>query len=200
MRVQTVAPGAPAEAAFGDEGTPVFTGLGRTWSFDLLAPDHPGAKTFADWLTAPVGARTVAGFKHDGKAVFTKPEVRQVEAPAPTFDGDPVLGRKLAIADCGRCHVSVAGDRFRGIGSTPSFFVLRTLPDWAERVRTFYLRAPHPSFTQIEGVTYPFPEDVPPPVHPLHLTSSDVEAILAYVATLPPADLGAPLKVWDQHQ
>jgi len=200
VRVQTVAPADGAEVALGDKGTPVFEGAGQVWAVALLAPDHPGAKKFFDWLTAPVGERAVAGFKREGEVVFTKPVAKRTEAPPPTYDGDPVLGRKLAIADCGRCHVSIEGDPHRGIGSTPSFFVLRALPDWEERLRTFYLRAPHPSFTQVQDVTYPFPEDVPPPVHPLHMTMDDIEAILAYAATLKPADLGAPLKVWETHQ
>jgi hypothetical protein len=79
------------------------------------------------------------------------------------------------------------------IGSTPSFFALRSLSDWEARFAAFFALNPHPSFTQVTGVTEPFAEDRPPPIVPITLSLEDLEAILAYVAALEAADLGAPL-------
>jgi hypothetical protein len=81
-----------------------------------------------------------------------------------------------------------------GIGSTPSFSVLRSLPDWSDRFSVFYVLNPHPSFTVIDGVTPPFATNRPPPIAPVVLTLDDLEDVLAYVAGLKPADLGAPLR------
>ena len=82
------------------------------------------------------------------------------------------------------------------IDSSPSFFALRSLPDWEDRFQTFYVLNPHPAFTQIADVTPPFPDELPSPIVPVEMTLEDVDAILAFVAALKPADLGAPL----QHQ
>jgi len=89
----------------------------------------------------------------------------------------------------------VIGDRNRmkGIGSTPSFPVLRSLPDWEARFSTFYARIPHPSIVQLEGVSEPFDPAFPPANQPLWLTLDQLEDILTFVSGLAPADLGAPL-------
>ena len=42
-------------------------------------------------------------------------------------------------------------------------------------------------------MTPPFDESRPPPIVPLRLTVAEIDAILAYVAGLTPADLGRPL-------
>jgi hypothetical protein len=107
-----------------------------------------------------------------------------------------VLGRKLSGELCGRCHVVYADDRMNDIGSTPSFFVLRAMRNWDVRFQTFYALNPHPAFTQVTDVTPPFPIDRPSPIVPVEMTLDDLEAILAYVSGIAPADLGAPL----QHQ
>ena len=80
-------------------------------------------------------------------------------------------------------------NRMGGLGSTPSFAVLKTLNDWEVRFRGFYMLNPHPSFTQIPDVTDPFDESRPPPIVPLEITLEDLDAILAYVATIEPAEL-----------
>ena len=74
--------------------------------------------------------------------------------------------------------------------------MLRSLPDWADRFDAFYALNPHPAFTQVEGVSEPFPENRPSPIVPIEMTLDEVEAVRAYVATMKAADLGAPL----QHQ
>ena len=80
------------------------------------------------------------------------------------------------------------------IGSTPSFALLRTFEDWDYRFQAFFALKPHPAFTQVAEITEPFPEDVPSPIVPVEITLDDLDAILAFVATIAPADLGAPLQ------
>jgi len=102
-------------------------------------------------------------------------------------------GEKLAMVNCGRCHVIGPRNRMGGIGSTPSFPVLRTFPDWEDRMKAFWTLRPHPSFTQIEGITEPFAEDQPAHVHPIRLTLNEVDQIVDYARTVEPANLGADL-------
>lgn len=102
-------------------------------------------------------------------------------------------GEKLTLVNCGRCHVIGPRNRMGGIGSTPSFPVLRTFPDWEARMKAFWTLRPHPSFTQIEGMTEPFAEDQPPHIHPIRLTMEEVGSIVDYVRTVEPANLGADL-------
>ena len=85
--------------------------------------------------------------------------------------------------------------RMTTIGSTPSFALMRSFPDWDSRFEGFYALNPHPSFTIVAEVTGPFDETRPPPIAPLELSLEDIEAILAFVRTIEPADLGSPLKV-----
>jgi hypothetical protein len=195
-RIALVAPQEGAEAALGDKGKAVFDGLGRSWKLDLMAPDHPGVVQFVDWIGSEVGLRTIAAFEVDGTAPFTTPTQEAARQVAVSFDGDPVLGLEVSKRHCKRCHSVTQEDRINSIGSTPSFFVLRSLPNWSERFESFYALNPHPAFTQVTDVTLPFPHDRPPPIVPVQMTLGDLEAILAYAATLAPADLGAPI----QHQ
>jgi hypothetical protein len=196
--VARVAPGDAAEVTFtaGGPGQPVFTGPDATWHMRVRNPEHPGAARFAEWLTSEIGQRTVASYEVDGSTPFTPPRADAKAEAAITFEGDARAGRKLSVEHCGRCHVVRQDRRFGDIGSTPSFFVLRSLSNWHERFQTFYARNPHPAFTQIDGVTDPFPVDRPSPIIPVELSIEDMQALLAYVSTLQPADLGAPL----QHQ
>lgn len=100
------------------------------------------------------------------------------------------LGQKLTKQHCGRCHVVPGGNPFGSIGSTPSFRVLRNYPDWQARFAAFYAEPPHAAITEIEGVTEPHDPARPPPVTPMRLTEAEMEAILAYVATIEPKDVG----------
>ena len=106
---------------------------------------------------------------------------------------DYAPGEKLTLLNCGRCHVVSAKNRMGGIGSTPSFAVLRTIEDWEDRMKAFWTLRPHPGFTQIEGVTEPFRADRPPAVHPISLTPDEVTEIVKYARTVKPADLGSDL-------
>lgn len=194
VRFELLADGAPADAALGAEGTPVFTGAGQTWSLAVRNPDHPGTQRFKDWITSEIGQRAITGFKPGGQQAFTLPTAVVQETVDLAFDGDADIGKKLSRLHCGRCHVAAPEDKFNTIGSTPSFFLLRTMGDWSDRFESFYVLKPHGAFTQIEDVTEPFPVDRPSPIVPIEMTLEDLEAIVAYVAAIQPADLGAPLK------
>ena len=193
VRVELVSPGEAAEVAFGDTGTPVFTGMGQTWSIDVLAPGHAGASRFASWITDQTGQSAITGFKIDGNQPFALTVEEEEVAEDQFYDGDKLRGQQVSRVHCGRCHVTARGDEGLGIGSTPSFFALRSFDDWDVRFSSFYVLKPHGAFTQIEDVTEPFPEDLPSPIAPLELTLDDIDAILAYVASIEPAALGAPL-------
>ncbi len=178
-----------AEAA---PGTPVFRRDGVTYY--LRVSNAPRQQRFHDWLISDIGRRTVESFRPDGVMLYDTNVRAEVVEPERVFDGDAAKGARLARTDCGRCHVVDRENRMRGLGSTPSFMLLRALPDWGERFEQFYIRRPHGSFTQLVGVTAPFDPEHPPVVVPLSLTLDDLDAILAYVSGLKPADLGAPLQ------
>ncbi|MCV2886777.1 cytochrome c [Ruegeria aquimaris] len=148
---------------------------------------------FHDWLQSDIGKRTIEAFvPQDGPAFSASFETAEPEA-APQFDGNAALGAQLSLEKCGRCHVVGEQNRMKGIGSTPSFGVLRALSDWDSRFQSFYALRPHPAFTQVEGITAPFDAERPSPIYPVTLTPEELEAILAFVAATGAADLGAPL-------
>lgn len=99
--------------------------------------------------------------------------------------GDPEKGRTLSERHCSRCHVVGDHNPTGGIGSTPSFQVLRTMKDWRERFESFYARRPHPVHVRVEGL--PTLTKLPPNATPFTLTFADVDHIVAFVATIPPA-------------
>lgn len=177
----------------GGEGRAVFSGLERTWVMSQPQGEH--AKRFADWLQSEVGRNTIASFAPDGAALFSPDIKREVVAEAPDYDGDAAEGARLSVVLCGRCHAVHPDRRMGAIGSTPSFMLLRAFDDWDSRFAAFFALKPHPAFTQVDGVTDPFPEDRPSPIVPVEMTLDDVDAILAYVQELAPADLGAPLQI-----
>jgi len=106
---------------------------------------------------------------------------------------DYAPGEKLTLFNCGRCHRVSDKDRMGGIGSTPSFAALRNFADWEERMKVFWTLRPHPSFTQIEGMTDPFPPDRPAYVYPISLTLEQLRVIIEYARSIEPADLGPEL-------
>lgn len=180
------------DAVIGAEGLPVFAGLGRVWH--LSHNGAPGGLKFEDWLRSDIGKRTIGAFQTDGAAPFRAEGLVDIAVPDAIFEGDPVAGQRLSLHHCGRCHVVHESNRMKGIGQTPSFALLRTFEDWQSRFMRFYVLNPHPSFTQIEDITPPFNIRRPPAIVPLRITQNELEAILAYVAIIVPADLGAPLQ------
>lgn len=195
VRIELVDEGTDADAVLAPEGdgTRVFTGPEATWRLRLRNPGHDGAQRFAGWLTSEIGQRTITSYTVDGAAPYSLPGAAEIEVAAVAFDGDAVKGRELSQIHCGRCHVVSTDNRMNAIGSTPSFFVLRSFGDWDTRFQSFYVLNPHPAFTQVAEVTLPFPINRPPPIAPVEITLDDLEAILAYVSGIEPADLGAPL-------
>lgn len=179
-------------ARFGDTGRAAFTGPATTWKID--PGGDPDAIRFADWLRSDVGRRTVDAFVVDGEQPFTSEVTETTTVAALRFDGDPVLGETLSHSHCGRCHVVSEKNRMGAIGSTPSFAVLRTLGNWQDRFAAFYTLNPHPAFTQVAEVTPPFDPQRPSPITPVTITLEELDAILAYVSGLVPADLGAPIQ------
>lgn len=175
------------------QGRAVFSGLGKTWRMGKPRGEH--AKRFADWLTSDVGRNTIASFAPDGAQLFSPDVTVTVEEEEITYDGDIAEGARLSELHCGRCHVVHPDRRLQSIGSTPSFMLMRTFDDWDSRFAAFFALKPHPAFTQVEDVTDPFPENRPSPIVPLEMTLDDIDAILAYVQALEPADLGAPLQI-----
>ncbi|WP_298917198.1 hypothetical protein [uncultured Roseobacter sp.] len=193
VRITRVGAGDPAQMRFSAQGRALFEGLGERWAFEHDGSN--GAERFATWLRSDIGLRTIESFvAPDGSSFSTAVKAAAV-TPVLSYDGDPVEGEALSLRMCGRCHVINEKNRMNGMGATPSFSVLRSMRDWDDRFATFHLRNPHPSFTQIEDVTDPFDPTLPPPIVPMEMTFEDLEAILAYVAGIPPADLGAPLQL-----
>lgn len=175
---------------------PVLEGLGQ--QFYMTITDQNTARSrkaqrFADWLVSDIGKRTIEQFTLNGAQVFTASRPGVVAVAPIVFEGDAMRGEALSFANCGRCHVIGDRNRMSGIGSTPSFGLMRGLPDWDERFMTFYLRAPHPAITQIEGITDPFDPARPVSIFPLSITQAEMEDILTYVSTIKPVNLGGPL-------
>jgi hypothetical protein len=192
IRIDRLGEDEAADMRFGGEGTAVFTGLGQTWA--LAHEGDARAVRFEDWLTSEVGMRTIDSFAGEGGAQFSAAVAAETVEEETVFEGDAALGETLSMSLCGRCHVINHKNRMKGMGSTPSFALMRTFEDWQTRFATFHLLKPHPSFTQIDGVTEAFDPAAPPPIVPLDMTLDDLDAILAYVAGIEPADLGAPIQ------
>lgn len=183
-----------ADLALGDAGKPAFQGPNQVWKLDVLSPDHLGTKRLVDWMLSEVGQRTIASFAPDGVALFGAPQATVTETVEVALDGDAVLGHKVSRTKCARCHGVDEATKGWGIGSTPSFGVLRALDDWEDRFAAFFVLNPHPAFTQIEDITEPFPIDRPSPIAPVELTLDELEALLAYVSAMDAADLGKPIE------
>ena len=181
-----------ADVVIGREGEPVFTGLDTIWH--VAASKAAGPQLFTEWLLSDIGKRTIDAFQPNGVALFTA-RIADVSAqPVLTLDGDPVQGETLSLKHCGRCHVINHANRMNGMGQTPSFALMRTFDDWHKRFARFYVLNPHPSFTQIADITQPFATHLPPAIVPVEITQDEIDHILSYVATIAPADLGAPLQ------
>lgn len=173
-----------------------FTDGRRTYFVSIAerASSNKYAARFAEWLLSDIGQRAVASFRIDGRQVYAGAVVEEAEEAGGDLSGNAAKGEELSLRLCGRCHVVGSKNRLAGIGSTPSFALLKTLPNWEDRFATFYVLNPHPSFTQIDDVTPPFDPSRPPPINPLTMAPEDVDNILAFVAGIAPADLGAPIK------
>ncbi len=181
-----------SDAAFGTTGNPVFRQDDAIWHFEDNG--DPDSAAFYEWLISDVGKRTIEGFAPDGSAAFSTDVRVQTTAGVVTLTGDAALGEDVSLTRCGRCHVVNDSNRMNAIGSTPSFALMRNFADWEGRFQTFFLLRPHPAFTQVADVTDPFPDNLPSPIAPIEVTLDEIDAIVAFVATIEPADLGAPVQ------
>ena len=175
-------------------GEPLFEHISGGVVYGVtLEQDGPYATRFMDWLTSDIGQRTIAAFRVDDQPVFRAVAVGEMVEEAKLL-GNAGIGEALALRKCGRCHVVGESNKYAGIGSTPSFAALRNLPDWRRRFSVFWTLAPHPSFTQVEGVTEPFNPASPPAIYPIFLTPDEAADIGSYVETLETKDLGGPIR------
>lgn len=183
-----------AEMVLGETGTQVFQRVeGEVYKLDILV-ESDGARTFLNWLKSTPGKAAIEGFQISGAQVYTTERAAVVVEQEETFDGDTANGSRLALVHCGRCHVVDDRNRMGGIGSTPSFAAMRGRPNWSDLFRTFWTHNPHPSFTQVEGVTEPFDPNRALAVAPVEITMDEIEAITAFVATIKPKELGRPVQ------
>lgn len=194
VRIEQVATPDSADLALGSDGRAIFAGLGQTWHMEIRSGDHPGTERLADWLLSDIGQRTITSFAPRGEAPFGPSGAVQQETVEISIDGDAEAGHRVSVEKCTRCHAVDAATTGWGIGSTPSFSVLRALPDWEARFAAFYVLNPHPAFTQITDLTPPFPINRPSPISPIELDLDELEALMAYVAAMTAADLGKPLE------
>lgn len=194
VRVEAVETPDAADLSLGNAGKALFEGIGQVWHMQINSQSHTGTKRLADWLTSEVGQRTVFSYAPDGEALFSAPREKKVAAVVVVIEGDALLGHTVSRAKCTRCHAVDEATRGWGIGSTPSFGILRALSDWESRFAAFYVLKPHAAFTQITDLTEPFPIDRPSPISPIVLTLDELDALMAYVTAMEAADLGQPLK------
>jgi hypothetical protein len=195
VRITRVGADGPADMALNAQniGMPVFQGAGAVWYLETITNnDH--TMRFSDWIASEPGSRAITGFAPEGVALFTLPEIIQTLEIIVPLTGDIAMGETLSLTNCGRCHVVNESNRMKAIGSTPSFALMRTFEDWRDRFETFYVLNPHPAFTQIKDVTEAFDPARPSPIVPMAITLDDLEDIVTYVATIVPADLGAPIQ------
>jgi mono/diheme cytochrome c family protein len=180
------------DAAFGDIGVRVFSQGDRIWRLDKT--DGSLTDKFAAWLQSDVGKRTIEDFMFDGASLFSADFGTKSETQNIVFTGDARQGEAVSLKKCGRCHVINDSNRMKAIGSTPSFALMRSFADWQRRYETFFMLNPHPAFTQVIDVTEPFAAHLPSPIVPIVVTLEEIEAIMAYVAGIVPAFLGAPMQ------
>ncbi|WP_170358035.1 c-type cytochrome [Ruegeria arenilitoris] len=174
-------------------GDPVFARGGVV--YHLRIGDNARHERFRDWLLSDIGKNTVESFVPDQGAPFSASFEVTATQQETVIEGDAARGAELSMTHCGRCHVIGSQNRMNGLGSTPSFAVLRAMPDWSERFEAFFALNPHPAFTQIDGLTPPFDPERPSPIYPVEMTLEELEAILAFVSAIQAADLGAPLQL-----
>lgn len=176
------------------DAAPVFASEGVTYVLRATGDGagNPNLEKLDAWLRSDPGRAAIESFA--GPPRFTVPTATARVEEAVILPGDVQRGKVLSLVNCGRCHVVGPENRMDGIGNTPSFAVLRTLPDWEHRFATYYALNPHQPFSRIDGVTDPYSGGRTPTIAPVDLTLRDVEDITAFAASVAPADLGAPIK------
>lgn len=193
IAVEAVPPGTPAADVIVAEGPPgpaVAARDGITWHLQDTRAGDDDASSFAGWLTSPVGRATITGFAPAFGPAYTVPEGDAPATLAASVPGDPDAGARVALVQCGRCHVIGPVNAMSGMAMAPSFAVMRTFPNWRKRFLDFAGLRPHAPFTRVVGVAEPEGSHVAT----VEVTPDEIEAIAAYAATVPAADLGAPVQ------
>lgn len=178
-------------SADGPGGTVVFSDdQGKDFRLRIRRDPEGRASAFLDWLRSTPGRAAISGFE---PVALTPADPKPRATAKVELSGDAAHGRKLAHERCQRCHVVNPDRPFAGIGSTPSFPAIRSMPGWRDRFTGFWGVNPHRGLVAVEEVHDPNTDQRPVPMVQVRLTLDDVDDILAYVATLTPLDLGAPV-------
>lgn len=151
-------------------------------------------RAFADWLLSEPGRAALLDFSLAGAPLFTTPVRVQPVVAEVALTGDPVRGKQLSEAHCGRCHVVDRAKPFGAIGNSPSFHAMRSFTDWLPTFSAFYTANPHRALIAIESVQDPHTDQTPVHIARIKLTLDDVLDIVTFVGTLEPLDLGAPVQ------
>lgn len=187
----------PADMALvadGTDGLRVFSAEGvAEYRLTITTPGDGTAK-FSEWLTSTPGRSAIEGFPRGGPPKYTTDLPVEVVREAPEITGDVALGSRLALVHCGRCHVVDQRNRMGGIGSTPSFAAMRAREHWFDLFSKYWSENPHPSFTEVVGVTEPFGEGRVTHIAPVQITLQEIDAIIAFVETIEPKNLGRPIR------
>lgn len=178
------------------KGLPVIKGPSEIWSLEITGSENKDATArFEKWLTGETGRKTIAAFTVDGQTMFSPADPQAEKKVVKVRGADADLGEQISQARCGRCHMVNEKTRLTTIGSTPSFALMRGFEDWENRFLGFFALRPHPAFTIVKDVTPPFDPERPSPIYPIEVTLAEIDAIVAYVESMEPADIGAPLKL-----
>lgn len=178
----------------GDSGKRVFARDGGEIFRLVVQTPGAGADKFSDWMLSTPGKSAIESFPRGGPAMFITELPEVVVDDTPEITGDVALGSRLALVHCGRCHVVDKRNRMGGIGSTPSFAAMRARGHWYDLFQSYWAQNPHPSFTEVVGVTEPFGVDNVSHIAPVKITLEEIDAIVAFVETLTPLDLGRPVQ------
>lgn len=149
---------------------------------------------FAEWLLSDPGRAALLDFSLGGAPLFSTPVRVQPVVAEVQLTGDPVRGKQLSEAHCGRCHVVDRSKPFGAIGNSPSFHAMRSFTDWLPTFSVFYTANPHRGLIAIESVQDPHTDQRPVHIARIKLTLDDVLDIVTFVSTLEPLDLGAPVQ------
>ena len=89
-------------------------------------------------------------------------------------------GLEIVQEHCSRCHLVSTKNKYSSIETTPSFFSLREMKDWKVRFNEFFVRPPHPAFTNIKDVTERS-KKLPAFVAEIDLDLEQIENLISYV-------------------
>lgn len=196
ITVRPVGEDEPADMALmaAGQGTRVFASTAGAEYRLVIATPGTEVDKFHEWLLSKPGKAAVTSFPRGGPPAYVTDLPEEVIEAAPEITGDAALGARLALVHCGRCHVVDKRNRMGGIGSTPSFAAMRARGNWYDLFSKYWSQNPHPSFTELVGVTEPFGKNNVTHIAPVQITVDDLEAIVAFVETLEPLDLGRPIQ------